>query len=208
MTNPTVSFMGYNSTGIDKQKCLWISELCDMADISYLSIQEHFKIAKNRDKYFSENFDKFNSYVIPGYRAKGQDSGRPKAGLAQLSRKELDVKKSRIVTKNFRLQAQILNFSNSRLLWMNAYFPNDPQNGNLDDSELIEVLSEAEAIMDKVEFDDILWQGDFNWDLSRNTEFSRIMKRFMDRIGLVTLWESHPVDYTHLHTDYRLTISW
>ena len=50
-------------------------------------------------KYFSDEFDKFHSYVIPGYRAKGQDSGRPKAGLAQLSRKDLDVRKDRVVTK-------------------------------------------------------------------------------------------------------------
>ena len=26
MANPTVNFMGYNSTGIDKQKCAWISD--------------------------------------------------------------------------------------------------------------------------------------------------------------------------------------
>ena len=91
MASPTVSFMGYNSTGIDKHKCVWINELCDMTDTSYLSIQEHFKIAKNTDQYFSEKFNKFNSYVIPGYRAKGQDSGRPKAGLAQLSRNKLEL---------------------------------------------------------------------------------------------------------------------
>ena len=127
MTNPTVSFMGYNSTGIDKQKC--------MKNIDYLSIQEHFKISKNTDQYFSDKFNKFNSYVIPGYRAAGQDNGRPKAGLAQLSRKDLDIRKDRIVTKNFRLQAQILNFSTSRLLWLNAYLPNDPQNDTFDGSE-------------------------------------------------------------------------
>jgi hypothetical protein len=48
--------------------------------------------------------------VIPGYRAKGQDSGRPKAGIAQLSRKDIDVRKDRIVTKNVCLQAQILTY--------------------------------------------------------------------------------------------------
>ena len=184
MSNPTVCFMGFNSTGIDKQKCLWINELCDMTNTSYLSIQEHFKIAKNTDQYFSEKFDKFNSYVIPGHREKGQDSGRPKAGLAQLSRKDIDIKKDRIVTKNFRLQAQILNFSTSRLLWINAYLPTDPQNGEFDSNELLEVLAEVESIMDSEVFDDVLWQGDLNWDISRNSEFSNIMKRFMNRIGL------------------------
>ena len=205
MANPTVNFMGYNSTGIDKQKCAWISDLCDLTDTSYLSIQEHFKIAKTRDKYFNDQFEKFNSYVIPGHRAKGQDSGRPKAGLAQLSKKDLDIRKDRIVTKSFRIQAQLLNFSSSRLLWINAYLPTDPQNGAFDESELLEVLTEVESIMDKTAFDDILWQGDLNWDMSRNSEFAIIMRRFMTRIGMVSLWERYPVDYTHLHTDYKST---
>ena len=205
MASPTVSFMGYNSTGIDKHKCVWINELLDMTDTSYLSIQEHFKIAKNTDKYFSEQFDKFDSYVIPGYRARGQDTGRPKAGLAQLSRKSIDIKKDRIVTKNFRLQAQVLNFSNTRLLWLNSYMPTDPQNNTFDDSELLEVLAEVEYIMDNTIFDDILWQGDLNWDMSRNSEFGVVMRRFMNKVGLISVWERHPIDYTHIHTDLKST---
>ena len=155
MANPTVNFVGYNSTGIDKQKCAWIRDLCDLTDASFVSIQEHFKIAKTTSKYFSEEFDKYHSYVIPGFRPKGQDSGRPKAGIAQLCRKDIDIRKDRVVTKHFRLQAQILNFSNTRLLWINSYFPTDPQNASFDDTELLEVLAEVEHIMDSVDFDDI-----------------------------------------------------
>ena len=205
MATPTVNFMGYNSTGIDKQKCGWIRELCDVTSASYVSIQEHFRIAKTTDKYFSDQFDKFNTYVMPGHRAKGQDSGRPKAGLAQLSRKDLDIRRDRIVTKSYRIQAQILNFSNTRLLWLNTYWPTDPQNATLDDSELLEVLAEVETIMDNAQYDDVVWHGDLNWDMSRNTEFANIMQRFVSKIGVVSLWERHPVDYTHIHTDYKST---
>ena len=176
-----------------------------MTNTSYLSIQEHFKIAKNTDQYFSEKFDKFNSYVIPGHREKGQDSGRPKAGLAQLSRKNVDIRKDRILTKSFRLQAQILNFSNSRLLWLNSYLPTDPQHGEVNNDELLEVLAEVENIMDSAAYDDILWQGDLNWDMSRSSEFSNIMRRFMEKVGLVSIWDKFPVDYTHIHTDYKST---
>ena len=89
MANPTVNFIGYNSTGIDKHKCAWIRDLCSLTDASFVSIQEHFKIAKTTDKYFSDEFSEYHSYVIPGHRPKGQDSGRPKAGIAQFSRKNL-----------------------------------------------------------------------------------------------------------------------
>ena len=90
--------------GIDKQKCSWINDLCDTTNTSYLSIQEHFKAAQNTDKYFADQFMNFNSYVIPGHRLSGQDSGRPKAGLAQLSRKNIDIKRDRVNTRSFRIQ--------------------------------------------------------------------------------------------------------
>ena len=31
------------------------------------------------------------------------------------------------------------------------------------------------------------------------------MKTFVNKVGLVPLWESHPIDYTHIHTDMRST---
>ena len=101
----------------------------------------------------------------------------------------MDVRKDRVVTYQFRLQAQILNFSSTRLLWINSYFPTDPQNAAFDDGELLEVLAEVEKIMDNNAYDDILWQGDLNWDMSRDSYFSLTMKRFMSRIRLVSLWD-------------------
>ena len=59
--------------------------------------------------------------------------------------------------------------------------------------------------MDNNAYDDILWQGDLNWDMSRDSYFSLTMKRFMSRIGLVSLWDKHEIDYTHMHTDFRST---
>ena len=97
MATPTVNFLSYNSTGIAAAKCQFIQDICDNHNIAYLSIQEHFKWSKVTSKYFIEKFDKYNSYVIPAYRPKSQDSGRAKAGLAQLSLKTVDVKKDRVV---------------------------------------------------------------------------------------------------------------
>ena len=205
MVTPTVNFLSYNSTGISQAKCRWIRKLCKVLDISYLSIQEHFRNSKSTDKYFCDEFQACNSFIIPGFRPLGQDSGRPKGGLAQLSVKNLAVKKVRIVTKNFRIQAQILNFPTSRILWINSYLPNDPLTASFDDTELSDVLAEVELIMDNNYFDDIIWNGDLNWDMSRNTGFSQTLDRFIKRIGLTPVWERHPIDFTHLHTDLKST---
>ena len=91
MATPT-AFLSYNSTGLSEQKCDWIRDLCKLTGASYVSLQEHFRIAKTTDKLFCDQFPEYNSYVIPGYREKNVDSGRPKAGLAQLSDKTIDKK--------------------------------------------------------------------------------------------------------------------
>ena len=184
MTTPTVNFVSYNSTGMNSIKSDWIRELSKVTKTDYLSIQEHFKKTKSVDNYFKEQFNDFTSYVIPAYRDKCQDSGRPKGGLAQLTNKILQVKSQRISTKNFRNQAQILHFPSTKLLWINSYLPNDPRTINFDDTELVEVLTEVEHIMDTSDFDDVCWNGDLNWDMNRQTGLSATMASFTERLGI------------------------
>ena len=201
MATPTVNILSYNSTGMNNTiKTDWIRNLCKLVKIEFCTIQEHFKKSKS-DKFFKEHFNDFSSYVIPAFRAENQDSGRPKGGLAQLIRKNVKIKSERIKTSSFRIQAQILNFPSTRLLWINTYLPNDPLTIIFDDQELTNVLSEIESILDKSDFDDIIWQGDLNWEMTRLSGFSSRIKQFLERLGLVSVWEHHPVSYTHIHTD-------
>ena len=169
--------------------------------MTYLSVQEHFRKSKTIDKYFKDQFPSYNSYVIPGFREQGQTRGRPQAGIAQLSRANVGILKNQVHSNSSRVQAQILNFSASKLLWINAYFPCDPQTEEFDDIELISVLNEIERILDTAQFDDVLVCADMNWDMSRTGGFSVTVRRFLDRLSLCSLWETHHVDFTHVHTD-------
>ena len=122
----SVTFMSWNSTDFNQVKSQWLTNICDEKSVFFCSIQEHFKTENLSDKFFRDKFRQFNSYVIPGHCPAGQDSGRASGGLAQLSRKEIAVKKDRVLTKNYRVQAQMLNLPSSKLLWINTYFPTDP----------------------------------------------------------------------------------
>ena len=165
-----VTFMSYNTTGMNTVKCQWISELCNEKNVDYLAIQEHFKCTKSVDKYFRDSYKDYYSYVIPGFRSSGQDNGRAKAGLAQLSRKTVAIKKDRVITRNSRIQAQTLNFPCTKILWINTYMPTDPQTvGQYDADELVEVLREVEDIINHTQFNDVIWAGDMNWQ--RISEF-------------------------------------
>jgi hypothetical protein len=137
----TVTFMSYNPTGLDSTvKCSFSYDIYDEYDVDFLSIQEHFKSTKTTDQYFKKKFSDYFSYVVAAQRSPGQEYGRAKAGLAQLTRKSVQVKKDRISTGGYRVQAQILCLPSSKVLWLNTYLPPDPQIiGQYDDSVLREV---------------------------------------------------------------------
>ena len=113
-------------------------------------------------------------------------------------------RKDRVLTRCFRIQAQVINVCNKKILWINTYLPTDPQTIEaFDPTALNEVLVEVETIINSVSHTEIVWAGDLNWDPGRNSMFSRIMREFLEKIGLVSLWNHHPVDFTHMHTDNK-----
>ena len=152
--------------------------------------------------YFKNKFATFSPYVIAAHRSYGQEYGRAKAGLAQLTRNDFEVKQTRVKTQNYRVQAQILRLSTNNILWINTYFPTDPMIiGDYDDSNLKKVLSEVGDLIKNSNYDDIVWASDINWDADRNTHFAKVVSAFIQRLGLIDLWSKFPVPYTHVHTD-------
>ena len=141
MARSTMNFLSYNSTGLDAVKIDWIQDLIKTLDIDLFQIQEHFKSTKSVETFFRKQFYNSDSYVIPAFRERFQDSGRAKGGLAQLVSKCCDIKKERIKTSSWRLQAQILHINDYRLIWFNCYMPTDPQTVQNSDVELVSVLN-------------------------------------------------------------------
>ena len=205
MAGPTLNFMSYNCTGIDRVKIDWIKDLIETCDIDFLQIQEHFKATKSVDSFFKREFDNSDSYVVPAFREPFQDSGRAKGGLAEISAKGLAVKKERIKTKHWRIQAQILHLENYRILWINTYLPTDPRTLQYNGDELNSVLTEIENILDSCDFHDCILGGDLNYYPRRTSGFVRIIREFMDNVGLFSVWNKYPVDFTHVHTDNKGT---
>ena len=189
----SATFMSFNPTGIDNPvKCSWINDICVEYSVDFLSIQEHFKSSKTTDKYFRDKFPNYHSVVVPGHREPGQDTGRARAGLGQLSKKNIAVKRTRISSKHYRVQAQLLHLPATSILWLNTYFPTDPQLvGDYDDSELQACLSEVELILESSTYGGVIWGSDINWDMSRNTKFVRTVSGFLQRMNLVPLWNHH-----------------
>ena len=81
--------------------------------------------------------------------------------------------------------------------------PTDPKTIQYNDVELLSVLNEVEKILDENIFDDCILGGNFNFDKRRNTGFVNEVSTFLDKIGLLSVWEKFPIDFTHLHTDLK-----
>ena len=113
---PTVNFLSYNSTGLNEAKLQWINDLMITTDASFTGIQEHFRKSKTVEDLFVKNFPSNYCHIKPGHRSVGQENRCPKGGLAQLVRKNLDIKVKNLKSENFIIQAQILVFPTNRLL--------------------------------------------------------------------------------------------
>ena len=189
-------------TGADLIKCQFVKDINKEYDVDYCNLQEHFKTTKNLDSYFRKNFSEYHCYCIPAFRAPGVDCGRGKGGIIQLSSKKSGQKRSRIIFKSKRLMGQIITFSKCKILWINTYLPCDPQSqGGYDDSELLETLSEVINAVTANPGMEILWAGDFNYEITRDNQFTRAMASCLQQLGLVSIWQQNNIDFTHIHTD-------
>ena len=202
----SVNFLSYNSTGLSPLKTQWIRDLTETCSANFIGIQEHFKRTKSLNNFFRKEFCNFDSYVLPAYREEGRDTGRAQGGLAQLCSKALrGVKKEKVLTGSWRIQAEILHFGDFRLLWANVYFPCDPRIVNFDEAELLQVQNELRKVLDNGGYDGCLCAGDWNYDARRTSGFARSMSKFLEDVGLVSVWEKFGIDFTHMHTDHKST---
>ena len=60
-------------------------------------------------------------------------------------------------------------------------------------------------IIEENQCTNIIWNGDLNWNPSKNSGFSLTLKHFVEKFGFIPLWEHYNVDYTHMHTDFKST---
>ena len=164
--------------------------------VQYKNISRQLRI-----QWFSEQFRESHTYTIPAYRLPGVESGRGRGGLVQLAERGLAVPRARVAARSPRIQAQKLTFPSCQVLWINTYFPCDPQQQDFDATELIQTLSEVEAIVTSAGDCEVVWAADLNYDMSRDNMFTRTVAAALRRLGLASVWEGRPIDYTHTHTD-------
>ena len=83
------------------------------------------------------------------------------------------------------------------MIWLNSYFPTDPETPNFDDSDLRETLAAIKAVLDNNEHDEVLWQGDINTDFLRKSKYVDVVKEALEEINVKSVWNEFPIDFTY-----------
>ena len=196
-----LQFYSYNSTGFNAQRADFICDILDKnkKENCIFAIQEHFIFEKNLSKIEKLLPKDLVVYSIGSFKDNSRIlRGRGKGGLSLIWHKSIDHITSRIqVKRNSRLQSLILDLPGAKLLLINSYFPQDTQNDNYDEQDLLETLASVQSLLENNQHDQALLLGDLNADFSRNTRFVRTVKTFCQTNNLETAWNSFPIDYSY-----------
>ena len=200
-----LTFLSYNSTGFNQQRSELIMSICDTLGRSHclIAIQEHVLLDRNTYKLSNVLPNDMIVYSVGSFKDNFQvRRGRGKGGLAQIWPKSLDHLITRLPVPNTkRVQGSLISLPNSKILWVNTYFPGDPGNDNLDEVELIQTLSGITWLIENTVHDHIIWSGDINADFSRTTRHVEIVKEYCIKQQLTHVWQHHDIDFTYSSPD-------
>lgn len=125
--------------------------------------------------------------------------GRKYGGAAILWKTTMNGKFKEIICDNCRLCAVFIIMSNNiTLLIMNAYMPCDGRTEDSRHAEYVEILNEVQQLMNTYSATYVLFGGDLNTDLSRDTPHSQSLSQFVGEynMGVCTEMDIANVPYT------------
>ena len=151
-----ILFLSYNSTGFNLQRAEFLTDLISILgqDKCLISLQEHFLMSRSLNKIAELLPEDLCVYSVAAFKEGEIRRGRGKGGLSMIWPKCIDKFITRLPLKSSkRVQACLINLPRSRILWLNSYFPTDPQTQNFDDTELREVIAAIKSVIENNDHD-------------------------------------------------------
>ena len=156
--------------------------------------QENFLLKANR---FKINQCLPNSYIFFKPATKKGLEGRPKNGMFVAIPKKYRKSTTDVSPSSPRVQAILIRCNNRKLLVINSYFHQNTQNWENSLSDLTNILISIKEVINKTDFNDLIWTGDINADFGRSTVFTDLINSFINELDIQICWNKFSVDYTH-----------
>ena len=199
VVSDNITALSFNTSGWNTLKVNYIKTILISHSISILAVQEHWLLEKNL--YKLENcFENYDVFALPARKSNSQiNKGRPSGGICFMVKNELcSVTKRLHCPNSSRVQGIQITIAGKSYVYINCYFPVDPQNANMDTTELLHILQDIKFIMDLCDDDSyFILTGDLNSDFSRNSVFVNLVKTFLTNNDLETIWNKFNCDYTY-----------
>ena len=191
-----VCIISYNSRGFGDCKKEFVRDLMNVAGCqAILCNQENF-ILKNNAYMIMQTLPEHK--IIFKEAIKDGFDGRPKNGMFIAIPKSIKAEAIKDVSpESFRIQSVTLEVGTYKLLVVNTYFPTDTK-GDFDENELLLLLSDIENVLDRNDFDHVVWTGDINADFRRKTKHVKLIDEFVKKCHALKSWDSYQVDFTHV----------
>ena len=196
----TFSIVSQNTTGWSEAKAMTLKTVMSSHNASIGCLQEHFQLSNNLYK-ISNEFEDYCTFSIPATKKNSSiHRGRPSGGLSMIYSKKIQRYVTHITVPNSsRVQALKVSFPQSTYIFINVYFPSDPQRVNFDDEHLLNTLQDLRFIFNNYEENEnFVILGDINTDFNRNTRFVNIVRDFLDEYDMVTVWNKFECDFTNI----------
>lgn len=177
-----LSVTSYNSQGLGPDRLDYITDLCKVHDICL--IQETWILNDNLN-LIQESVPGINSHGVSGIDDSTLLIGRPHGGCSILWKKSLLCEATPVSGfESKRICAVKFKFSdNVCILVVNVYMPCDFIPANL--PEYRAILDEVASAVVSTGVDQIIFGGDFNTDIVRNSQNTRCLGTFLDSEHLV-----------------------
>ena len=159
-----LALLSYNGTGWGKYKANLIQTLLWTHGIHILAVQEHFRLKQNLSQ-ISKYFKDYETFCVQATKSsEAIRAGRPTGGLAFIYSSKLCKFISRVlVPGSSRVQGLKLTLPDFKAMYINVYFPTDPQTNNFDDTDLLKTLQDIMYLVDSCDNEcKVVIMGDIN----------------------------------------------
>ena len=189
-----LKLLSFNSSGFCDEKGNFASFLSETLKIDILFWQEHFQMKGNLYK-LQRVFQNWDSFCISAVRnERNEFRGRPSGGLGIFWKKSLSnfVKIVKHPESN-RVQGIELF---QKYVFVNVYFPTDPQGNFFDDFELLKCLQDIDWFRENLPDRKVIIVGDLNCDFSRDSRFVNLVREYLTNHNSFTVWSQFHADFT------------
>ena len=121
-------------------------------------------------------------------------NGRPKNGMFIAVLSCLKEKVEDVSPSSPRIQSALIETQHCKIMLINTYFPQDPRCADFDETEVTLMLSDIRNVMNKYEFDQLIWIGDINADFKRSTRFVELIENFIWEVDICKSWDKYQIE--------------